>query len=255
MKAIRQKLKSEQGASILLALLFFLVCTMVCASILMAAMSNAGKKRSNIEEQQSYLVLSSALQTVCDDLVNATYHGQWTVTVQTEGIETGDGTEDESSYTKTTYTYTQVAGSYTGSLTDMLLDDFDSIFAKSFTEGNLQKVNGVDYEVKALSGLQDPVTHTLTVTPNTGISDLDDAPVTITMLVRSESSDGTKDYAIDLVASYKNYSMTAEVTTSVSGIPKPVTDSEIQNGATYQSQQAIQWKLGWIDHATTVTTS
>ena len=36
-------MRSQRGASILLALLFFLVCAMVGASVLMAAASNAGK--------------------------------------------------------------------------------------------------------------------------------------------------------------------------------------------------------------------
>ena len=47
MKTLREKLHSQSGASILLALLFLLVCMMTAASILMAAVSNAGKLRSN----------------------------------------------------------------------------------------------------------------------------------------------------------------------------------------------------------------
>ena len=46
-RAISQKLHSQRGASLLLALLFLLLCSMVAASILMAAAANAGKYRSN----------------------------------------------------------------------------------------------------------------------------------------------------------------------------------------------------------------
>lgn len=52
MKTLNRKLHSQRGASILLALLFLLACMMVAASVLMAAASNAGKIRSNYEEQQ-----------------------------------------------------------------------------------------------------------------------------------------------------------------------------------------------------------
>ena len=41
MGSIRGKLRSQRGASILLALLFLLACMMVAASVLMAAASNA----------------------------------------------------------------------------------------------------------------------------------------------------------------------------------------------------------------------
>lgn len=73
MKAVRQKLKSQQGASILLALLFFLICILVAVSLLMAAVSNAGKIRSNREEHQKHLAVSSALELVCDDFLTVTY--------------------------------------------------------------------------------------------------------------------------------------------------------------------------------------
>ena len=56
MKTLREKLHSQSGASILLALLFLLVCMMAAASVLTAAVSNAGKIRSNYEEQQLSLI-------------------------------------------------------------------------------------------------------------------------------------------------------------------------------------------------------
>ena len=64
MERLREKLKSQCGASILLALLFLLLCMMVAASVLMAAASNAGKLCSNQEEHQKYLTVSSALWLV-----------------------------------------------------------------------------------------------------------------------------------------------------------------------------------------------
>ena len=77
MEALRKKLASRQGASILMALLFLLLCMMVGTSVLMAAASNAGKIRSNQEEQQKYLTLSSALTLLCDELEDMEYVGQY----------------------------------------------------------------------------------------------------------------------------------------------------------------------------------
>lgn len=95
MKALREKLHSQRGASILLALLFLLVCMMVAASVLMAAVSNAGKIRSNYEEQQRYLALSSALRLVAGELERAEYRGRYDVDQWTEQIKVieADGTE------------------------------------------------------------------------------------------------------------------------------------------------------------------
>lgn len=77
MRALRKKLNSSRGASILMALLFLLVCMMVGASVLMAAASNAGKLRSNREEQQKYLTLSSALTLIYDELESVEYVGRY----------------------------------------------------------------------------------------------------------------------------------------------------------------------------------
>lgn len=73
MDSAAKKLKSSRGASMVLALVFLLVCVMVGSSVLMAAASNGGRSRSNRQEQQMYLVLSSALQLVADDLNGAEY--------------------------------------------------------------------------------------------------------------------------------------------------------------------------------------
>lgn len=75
MGRIGEKLKCRRGASILLALLFLLVSVLVAMSVLMAAASNAGKIRSNREEQQKYFTLSSALNLVIAELTSTdTYY-------------------------------------------------------------------------------------------------------------------------------------------------------------------------------------
>lgn len=55
MQAIRRKLNSQKGASMLMALLLMLVGIMVSAVIISAATSAAVNKRSEKEQQQAYL--------------------------------------------------------------------------------------------------------------------------------------------------------------------------------------------------------
>lgn len=89
---LRKKWNSSRGASILMALLFLLVCMMVGASVLMAASSNAGKIKSNREEQQKYLTLSSALTLICDELESVEYVGKYRYT-KTPVYRTGEDEE------------------------------------------------------------------------------------------------------------------------------------------------------------------
>ena len=107
METLKKKWNSRRGASILLALLFLLVCMMAGASILMAAASNAGKIRSNQEEQQKYLTVSSALNLLCDELESVEYVGIYTYEshqCDDEDVECSGG------YTGTHHFYKQRTG-------------------------------------------------------------------------------------------------------------------------------------------------
>lgn len=127
MEALKRKLNSRRGASILLALLFMLMCILVAASVVMAAASNAGKIKSNKEEQQKYLTLSSAVNLLVDELQSVEYVGGYTykyVSVKKDMIRGSNGElyDDTSSlpegveaidtviYTTSTYTYTLQPG-------------------------------------------------------------------------------------------------------------------------------------------------
>lgn len=115
MNALKNKWRSRRGASILLALLFLLICLMVGSSVLMAAASNAGKIKSNKEEQQKYLTLSSALELVCGKLEEMRYTGQYTYTVDSTTTENTDP-EDESKIIEIVYdcTYSWTPGKTDG---------------------------------------------------------------------------------------------------------------------------------------------
>ena len=138
MKQLRKKLNSQRGASILLALLFMLVCVLASASILMAAASNAGKIRSSRREQQRYLTLSSALRMVSGALDGATYMGKYTYT-RHHFPEQGSPGDTDYTPAHDAHTYEQARGTFT--FTNVFLentpllplkDDLDRIFMGYF---------------------------------------------------------------------------------------------------------------------------
>lgn len=224
----RRKVRSQRGASLLLALLFLLICAMVGASILMAAAANAGKHRSNLTEHQTYLALSSAVSLLCDELNAAEYRGQYKY--WTETVEVGEG-EDATTVIETHFQ--QVEGTYTGKMKDILLADFDMIFAGTCETS--AAVTGCD----TYSVLTNAVSysHHLTLQPNTD-TDLDGRPVTIQLKVVKES------YAMELTATLDEYSIQAELSPKTSALTVPTL---VDRGDTIQqTTTAMQWKLGWI---------
>lgn len=133
---LRKKLRSESGASILLALLMFLVCALVGATVLAAAASNAGKARSSRTEQQKFLNLSSAIQLVADEIQRAEYTGKY----QVYKWKTPEVTDPVSGSVITPaidwFFCQQTAGDYScGDLTDQLPfgQKLDEIFGEQFT--------------------------------------------------------------------------------------------------------------------------
>lgn len=85
MKRLKEKLKSRDGASLILSLLVLLLCIMVAATVLAAAVSNAGKAKSARAEQQRYQTLSSAVRLICGELEKVEYKGKYKVSTWTIG--------------------------------------------------------------------------------------------------------------------------------------------------------------------------
>ena len=90
MQVIRRKLNSQKGASMLMALLLMLVGIMVSAVIISAATSAAVNKRSEKEQQQAYLAVSSAAELVRDDFqsLEGRYKDVTTTVVNADGTTT-----------------------------------------------------------------------------------------------------------------------------------------------------------------------
>lgn len=234
--SLKRKLNSQRGASMLLALLFLLICVMVSASILMAAVSNTGKHRSNMEEHQTYLALSSAVSLICDELARTEYQGQYSYWETRQIIPSPDGGPGK---TKILRHFAQLDGAYhqidkpeqEGYLHGVLLSDLDALFAQEIRS----RLNRGDFETfttKADTGLP---THTLTLTPQTGTG-LDEREIEIQLNVVKESC------AIELTATLDDYQMRAELTPITNRPTLPVTLTEGKG----QKTGALQWEIGWI---------
>ena len=254
MKALWKKWKSSQGASILIALLFLLVSMMVGASVLMAAASNAGKSRSNREEQQKYLTLSSALQLVCDELTAAEYTAKYEVTTEVIPIyeynaNTG---KDEHKGDRYKHTYAPTNGeiigwSFSGTPCVLpIVEELDKVFANIGSRG---KVDVSKSEVNSHS-------HVYWTSSNTGVSphtittevtSNDDTWLTEAVEVKAELH-GNDSYNITLTAKLvkdNTYTMFATLVLDGDG-PKLKDSSNTTAGTVTESCNAIRWKLNQI---------
>ncbi len=237
MNRLKHKLKSQNGASMLIALLFFLLCSMIGSSILMASVSNAGKSNSNEEQHQIYLALSSAVKLVCDDIENATYTGNYTYT---ETPVWGENENKEPVILYTQRDFTQNTGEFTGNLSSILISDLDAILSKKLAV-DLAYIEEITDGYQGQLNLK-PTTiskHTLTIQPDTDTY-LDDMNINVELEIK-------ETYAIYLTATYEgetpadNYTVYAELTPTQSAIT--VTSPNQGNNIKTNS---MDWKLGWI---------
>lgn len=96
MKSIREKLNSNSGASILIALILFLVAAMVSAVVISAALSGAQAVYSDkTENEQDYLNVSSAAR-----IIGKSIEGTTCTIVKTE-VKSEDGTPTSSNINTT----------------------------------------------------------------------------------------------------------------------------------------------------------
>ena len=226
--ALKRKLQSQRGASLLLALLFLALCSLV---------SNAGKARSNLREHQSYLALSSAVDLICDEIVRSEYQGRYHY--EEEIIETpvkDPETGEETIETTIKYHFTQREGSCThkgadteSQLTGLLKKDLDTLFARQI-ESTLDRGKFSTWVLQSGGTF----THTWKVHPQTGTA-LDEKEVEVQLKVVEES------YAIELTAQLDGYQLQAELTPSTNrpSLPNPLPTGESRT-------ESLQWKVGWI---------
>lgn len=73
MKKLKNRLASRRGASLLFAMLVFLLCALAGTAALTAASANSGKYAHMREDQRKYLAVSSAVELMKDQLTNSRF--------------------------------------------------------------------------------------------------------------------------------------------------------------------------------------
>ena len=246
MRRLTGKLKSEKGASILLAMLLLLICMMVGASVLMAAVSNAGKARSNRQEEQVYLALSSALRLVTDDLVSVKYTGSYQLLERSEPAP---------STMKTRY-FVPLQGEFNCLMGELAYREvFDALFQRYIARLVLEKNNNTDPNLQwALQDETNPDPDTigagiaskrtfLITADETGLPELKDFQIKMEIETPGLGTGGgiADDYRLIVTASvekvsddyYKNgypsYAMQAELTVQGSEKPAFIENTEMLN--------------------------
>ncbi len=242
--ALKRKLKSQRGASMLLALMFLLICMMVTSSILVASVSNSAKNHSNMEQHQQYMTISSAMSAICDELNRSAYRGQYTYRVEEEIVNDAEGNY---LYTIYHYFFHQQDGSYQiqdttteAYLKKIVLPNFDGMFG-----AEIKRLQEILKQGKAHSTLELTVNgpapktkYSLTVEPETK-TPLDQPPVEVELQI-------TEEYIIELRATLGDYRMQAELTPKTG---KPTLKNPTPQGAAIQQTEPLQWEISWITPA------
>lgn len=83
MGVYQRKLDQQRGAAMVIALFFFLLCTLVGTLAVTAAATNAGKAAEARKEQQNYLAVRSAAMLVADMVERESVIGEYEITLKT----------------------------------------------------------------------------------------------------------------------------------------------------------------------------
>lgn len=240
MTRVGRKLHSRSGASMLLALLFLLVCLTVGAAVLTAASANTGRLVRCRQEQQSYLTVSSAVQLLKEDCRGMEFTGayqKWrTETVVVETVvdpETGE---------TTTSSHTEYSGPFYAA---------DTGETKLTGSAILRGVAGEDlkqlyYSTVPELGKTAPLSMSYTVELAAGEHDLDTVTCDVEVAMESRPADGVKRYTVlaTLYGKDGQDPITLKLTPTVSRSSR---DSTSSSGDTTTYTTTYITKVTWED--------
>lgn len=177
MTNLRQKLNSQSGASIVIALVFFLVCLTVGGVVLTAATASAGRIARIEDEQQAYFAVRSAAELLRDEFEGVTYQASFE---EHAGGETGSGriAPPTSELTAQSANLTELMTKLKAQSADVFLNETSRqpegadttldlpITADGFEQVDAQYAFGADYGVViTLQTASQQYPMTLTITP------------------------------------------------------------------------------------------
>ena len=278
MRQLQKKLNSHRGATILLALLFLLLCMMVAATILMAAVSNAGKAQRSRTEQQKYLTLSSALGFVCDQLEKVEYRGRYICLHEdikkpksgaVKDTATGEYKEEDMEVVGTFHTFNFVKGgpgAFSANTLEALKPLDDELYLLFQVDANyIGKTDNPNDEyyaqqigVRAEDGFVFPEnTHTMTLKVDLtkdlqktypGLSDevtvtAEVRPTGVIHLIATLGAPDAGGYQYTMEAEMNPVKKPREVLAKTKIDQDGITEPD---GKEYFQTQPLTWKLGWV---------
>ncbi len=113
-RIILAKLNSRRGVSMVFALFFFLLCSVVGGVVLTAASVNAGKTAGERQSRQEYLAVASAAALVEKDMRELSFTGAYKHIEQTVTVITNPADGDPSSSVSSTESYETGTVDFTG---------------------------------------------------------------------------------------------------------------------------------------------
>ena len=130
MKTICQKLRSDRGSSMVLALFLMLVALMVSHTILAAAATAGQNVVQQRESQQAYLTVSSAAETFRDSVLSFSGDKSFRRVVETRYTDAS-----KEHIAETTVSFTSLQGPFSAELEEALkhLMTFGTAYTKTYT--------------------------------------------------------------------------------------------------------------------------
>lgn len=257
-KAIFQKIKSDRGASIAVALILFLVCAAVGAVILTAATASAGRFSKLSEMDQRYYRVSSASELLANQLCGREVTIVRVKTVTTVTTLSFDGTTVTPVKVETTPDYKTKVGNVDDFKGDTSGLSFLSTRAVMLMYGsNLSQINTEDAMGYAFSNAENANTgvannNKLSILHGESYDDLDINDITWTT-----KSDGTIEFTISSGENQNKYTIILTLVPEIEEKTTTVEDSPVTttgtNGTgtrtektTITKTSTIKWKVGGI---------
>lgn len=242
MKRLVNKLHSKGGATILFAILVFMLCALVGAAALTAAAANSGRYTHVKAEQQEYLSMSSAVNLMREELVDKTFTAQVTRT------ETKDASGNP------------VAGSpvvgwavgsleYDGGFSGQLLEVFKGFYLNELSSSY------PDVDISALDA-PSSTTYKTELTFTTEDEDIDKYKVTAELEVDKDFNITVKFYFTDGSGRKSDvYGTNLIIRATVDGDGITTASSSRADGTNTITTTTYTMKVTWLEANTTVVKS
>lgn len=249
MRRVGKKIGGRSGATMLFAILVFMLCALTGAAALTAAAANSGRYTHVKEEQQEYLSMSSAVNLMREELVGKTFSAQakTTNTVTVTKDVAGDTTSETEELEPGSPVY-----EYDGGFSGQLLKTFEGYYL-----AELNKILSSHPHINTSSlgaGSSDPYTDTLTISLD---GDADKYKVKAEFEVDNDFN-FTLKFSFD--GTNKAYGTNMTIRATVDGINTSSTSSTTSeyDGSTLKSTTTTTittytMKVTWLEENTTIS--